>query len=100
MTHKVQNIKRNANVTLLIDSPSPPWKGALIYGKAELDYEDVVTKRISIFERYMPPENARKLATGLAANYAPVVIRVKPSRLTSYDYTKQGFIQASFATAP
>jgi PPOX class probable F420-dependent enzyme len=97
MTHKVRNIKRNPKVTLLIDNQSPPWKGVLIYGEAELDYEDVVAKRISIFERYMPAENARKLAADLANNYAPVIIRVKPKRIVSYDYSKQGFIQASLS---
>jgi nitroimidazol reductase NimA-like FMN-containing flavoprotein (pyridoxamine 5'-phosphate oxidase superfamily) len=99
VTRKAKNIKRNPSVTLLIDNQAPPWKGVIIYGEAELDYDDVVTKRISIFERYMPPENARKLATGLANTYAPVIIRVKPKRMISYDYSKQGFIQASLANA-
>jgi nitroimidazol reductase NimA-like FMN-containing flavoprotein (pyridoxamine 5'-phosphate oxidase superfamily) len=99
VTHKVRNIKHNPNVTVLIDNQAPPWKGVLIYGEAELDYEDVVAKRISIFERYMPAENARKLAADLANSYAPVVIRVKPKRLTSYDYSKPGFIQAILASA-
>jgi PPOX class probable F420-dependent enzyme len=91
-THKVRNIKRHPKVTLLIDNQSPPWKGVLIYGEAELDYVDVIAKRITIFERYMPAENARKFAADLANNYAPVVIRVKPKRITSYDYSKPGFI--------
>jgi PPOX class probable F420-dependent enzyme len=99
VTHKARNIKRNPNVTLLIDNQAPPWKGVLIYGEAELDYDDVVAKRILIFERYMPAENAQKLATGLANSYAPVVIRVKPKRMTSYDYSKPGFIQTSLASA-
>jgi nitroimidazol reductase NimA-like FMN-containing flavoprotein (pyridoxamine 5'-phosphate oxidase superfamily) len=98
VTHKVRNIKHNPNVTVLIDNQAPPWKGVLIYGKAELDYEDVVAKRISIFERYMPAENARKLAADLANSYTPVVIRVKPKRMTSYDYSKPGFIQAILAS--
>jgi nitroimidazol reductase NimA-like FMN-containing flavoprotein (pyridoxamine 5'-phosphate oxidase superfamily) len=99
VTHKVRNIKHNPNVTVLIDNQAPPWKGVLIYGEAELDYEDVVAKRISIFERYMPAENARKLAADLANSYTPVVIRVKPKRMTSYDYSKPGFIQAILASA-
>ena len=99
VTHKVRNIKHNPNVTVLIDNQAPPWKGVLIYGEAELDYEDVVAKRISIFERYMPAENARKLAADLANSYTPVVIRVKPKRMTSYDYSKPGFIQPILASA-
>jgi nitroimidazol reductase NimA-like FMN-containing flavoprotein (pyridoxamine 5'-phosphate oxidase superfamily) len=99
MTHKVRNIKHNPNVTVLIDNQAPPWKGVLIYGEAELDYEDVVAKRTSIFERYMPVEDARKFAMDLANTFAPVVIRVKPKRMTSYDYSKSGFIQATPASA-
>lgn len=72
----------------------------LIYGEATLEYTDVVAKRIAIFERYMPTEQAQTLATGLANSYAPVIIRVKPTRMTSYDYAKPGFIQASLANVP
>jgi nitroimidazol reductase NimA-like FMN-containing flavoprotein (pyridoxamine 5'-phosphate oxidase superfamily) len=92
VTRKVRNSKQNPNVTVLIDNQVPPYKGVVIYGEAELDYEDVIAKRISIFERYMPTENARGLATGLANHYDPVIIRVKPKRMTSYDYSKPGFI--------
>jgi nitroimidazol reductase NimA-like FMN-containing flavoprotein (pyridoxamine 5'-phosphate oxidase superfamily) len=92
VTRKVRNTKQNPNVTLLIDIETPPYKGVVIYGEAELDYEDVIAKRISIFERYMPTENAQQLAMGLANNYDPVIIRVKPKRITSYDYSKPGFI--------
>jgi PPOX class probable F420-dependent enzyme len=92
MTHKVRNIKNNPQVTLLIDNQTPPWKGVLIYGKAELDYEDVVAKRASVFERYMSPDDAHAFAADLANNYTPVVIRVKPTHIVSYDYSKQGFV--------
>jgi PPOX class probable F420-dependent enzyme len=95
VSHKARNIKHNPNVTLLIDNQSPPWKGVLIYGEAELVYDDVITKRASIFERYMSAEDARDFASGLAKSYAPVVIRVKPNRMISYDYSKEGFIPGS-----
>lgn len=67
----------------------------LVYGHAELDLDDVVAKRIWVFERYMPIENVRRLATGLANEYAAVMIRVRPDRTTSWDYTEQGFIQSA-----
>ena len=92
ITNKVRNIKDNPNVTVLIDVVGPPLKGVLIYGRAELDYEDVVAKRIAIFEKYMPSENARGLATTLADSWPPVVIRVKPRRVTSWDYAKDGWL--------
>ena len=95
MTHKVKNIRNNPQVSILIDNQVPPWKGVLIYGEAELDYEDVIAKRTLIFERYKTPEEARKLAVDLASSFTPVVIRVKPRHMTSYDYSKQGFIQSN-----
>src|SRR5262245_4785803 len=49
MSNKVRNIRHNPNVTVLIDSEGPPPKGVLIYGHAELDYEDVIAKRILLF---------------------------------------------------
>ena len=92
VTRRVRNTRQNSNVTVLIDNQTPPYKGVVIYGEAELDYEDVIAKRVAIFERYMPTENAQQFATGLANSFVPVIIRVKPSRIVSYDYSKQGFV--------
>jgi hypothetical protein len=92
MTRKVRNVRRNPNVTLLIDNQTPPWKGVLVYGTAKLDYEDVIEKRAVIFERNRSPEAAREFALGLASKYAPVIIRVTPKRMISYDYSKPGFV--------
>ena len=93
MTNKVRNIKQNPSVTVLIDVEGPPLRGVLIYGSAELDYENVVEKRIVIFEKYMPNKNARQLAENLANNFKPVIVRVKPKRISSYDYTKDSLIR-------
>jgi hypothetical protein len=95
MTNKVRNIKHNPNVTVLIDIEGPPLKGVLIYGHAYLDYEDVLAKRIAIFEKYMPSDNAHQMATNLASTFTPVIIRVKPKRVSSYDYAKDGMIKKS-----
>jgi len=85
---RIKNIKKNPNVTVLIDDEHPPFKGVVLYGKAQLDYDEVIPKRVVIFEKYMPKPNAQKLADGLAALRKPVVIRVKPNKITSYDYAK------------
>ena len=92
ITHKVRNIKHNQNVTLLIDSQNHPFRGVLIYGEATLDYEDVIPKRASIFERYMSAEEALDRASDLANQFSCVVVRIKPKRMTSYDYSKPGLI--------
>jgi PPOX class probable F420-dependent enzyme len=98
MTNKIRNIKHNPNVTILVDIEGPPLEGVLIYGHAELDYDDVVAKRVAIFEKYMPSENAQQLAAMMATSFEPVVIRVKPKRMSSYDYGKEGMIQIGPST--
>jgi len=93
ITNKIRNLKQNPNVTVLIDIEGPPPKGVLIYGSAELVYENVEEKRVGIFEKYMPREHAEQLVKDLADHFEPVIICVKPKRTSSYDYAKEGMIQ-------
>jgi PPOX class probable F420-dependent enzyme len=99
VTNKVRNIQRNPVVTVLIDDVEPDLRGVLIYGHAQLDYEDVIPKRVTIFEKYMSRETALQRATGLASNFTPVIIRVRPDRVTSWDYSKDGMIETGTGTA-
>jgi len=85
---RIKNIKRNPDVTVVVDDRQWPLKGIIIYGRAELDYDNVIPKRTAIFEKYMPKENASGLAQALAKMRKPVVIRVTPSKMISYDYAK------------
>jgi len=85
---KVRNIKRNNNVTVLIDKTEVPFKGALIYGTAELDYKDVVRKRIEIFRRRLSAEEAETYARRLSSKWQCVLIRITPVRTASFDYSK------------
>ena len=88
ISQKVQNIKRDSRVTVLVDTTEPELKGVIIYGNATLDYQDVITKRISIFKRYLDPEDAPGLAANLAKKWTPVLIRIKPTQIISFDYSK------------
>jgi nitroimidazol reductase NimA-like FMN-containing flavoprotein (pyridoxamine 5'-phosphate oxidase superfamily) len=87
-SRRVKNIKRNQNVTVVVDERQVPYKGVIIYGKAKLDFDDVISKRVNIFEKYMPKANAEGLAQGLAKLRKLVVIRVIPGKMVSYDYAK------------
>jgi len=87
-SRKVRNIKRNKNVTVLIDTTDVPFKGALVYGTAELDYEDVVCKRIAIFRRRLSQEDAETYARRLAGKWRCVILRITPVRIASFDYSK------------
>lgn len=40
--HKIQNIRRDKHVTVLIDTDAPVLQTVLVYGEAELDFEDVL----------------------------------------------------------
>lgn len=92
ITLKVRNIKQNSNVTVLVDTPDRPAKGVIIYGKARLDYDNVIEKRVSIFSKYMPVEQAQGFAQALANKWQPVIVRVKPHRFVSYDYAKGSLV--------
>jgi aminopeptidase N len=87
-SRKVRNIKRNKNVTVLIDKTEVPFKGALIYGTAELDYEDVIPKRIAIFERRLSREEAETYARRLSSKWQCVIVRITPVHVASFDYSK------------
>jgi hypothetical protein len=87
-SRKVRNIKRNKNVTVLIDTTEVPFKGALIYGTAELDYEDVISKRMAIFQRRLSREEAEIYARRLSGKWRCVIIRITPVRIASFDYSK------------
>ena len=87
-SRKVRNIKRNKNVTVLIDKTEVPFKGALIYGTAELDYEDVIQKRIGIFEKRLSREDAETYAKRLSSKWQCVIVRITPTHIASFDYSK------------
>jgi hypothetical protein len=87
-SRKVRNIKRNNDVTVLIDTTDVPFKGALIYGTAELDYEDVISKRIAIFQRRLSREDAETYAGRLSGKWKCVILRITPVRIASFDYSK------------
>lgn len=87
--HKIQNIQRDQHVTVLIDTDEPVLQSVLVYGEAELDFEDVLEKRVRILERYCEdPAQARAFAQRLAAAWETVIIHVKPTKLVTVDYSK------------
>ncbi|UCF27111.1 MAG: pyridoxamine 5'-phosphate oxidase family protein, partial [Chloroflexota bacterium] len=87
-SRKVRNIKRNNNVSVLIDTTEVPFLGALIYGKAELDYDDVISKRITIFEKRLSREEGETYARRLSGKWKCVIVRITPDHIASFDYSK------------
>jgi len=87
-SRKIRNIKRNNQVSILIDTTEVPFLGALIYGTARLDYEDVISKRVKIFERRLSSQEGETYARRIADKWACVIVHVKPQRIVSFDYSK------------
>ena len=87
-SRKIKNIKRDNNVTVLIDTTDVPFKGVLIYGTAELEYDDVIAKRVTIFERRLSHEDAEAYARRIANKWECVIVRITPHHIASFDYAK------------
>ena len=87
-SRKIRNIKRNNRVTVLIDTTDVPFRGALVYGTAELDYEDVIPKRVAVFERTRSREEGEEYARKLSDKWKCVIVRITPDRIASFDYSK------------
>lgn len=89
LSRRVRNIQNNNQVTVLIDACEPELQAVMAYGKAELDFEDVVTKRVQILDRYYEsPQDARKFAEKLARSWETVIIHLHPTRIVTFDYSK------------
>lgn len=88
-SRKARNVKRNPNVTLLVDaSEVGVWpKGVIVYGKAELS-ETNVEETASIWEKYAPKERTEKAARGLLSLTKWIKMTIRPNRLVSFDYTR------------
>ena len=89
ISRKVKNIRRDKKVTVLIDTTDPVLQGVMAYGNAVLDYEDVLSIRVKIIERYYKsPADAKALAERLTNAWKTVIIRLKPTKIVSFDYSK------------
>jgi len=88
VSRKARNVMRNRNVTILIDREAPPSRGVIIYGRAELNSDFDLDEAISLNEKYMPKEEARKLTIGLAKLSKWAKVKVKPESIASFDYAK------------
>ena len=84
-SRKAKNVKRNKNVSVLIDVVKPA-RGVMIYGTAELDYGDLLPTAISICEKYMEKEKAKSFAEMLVEKTMDLMITVKPVRMITFHF--------------
>jgi len=87
-SRKTRNIKRNNDVTVLIDTGSA--QGILIYGKAELEYDNIYQMALSVWEKsYRAPRDKFERFVQVALDKVKmVIVKVTPKRIITFDYTK------------
>ena len=94
-SRKVRNVERNPNVTVLIDVEKQPVKCVIIYGRAELECNDIMTSGVSVYEKTMPRDQAERLIRGLLKLKKIVTIRVNVKRIVSFDAAKDKAFQTA-----
>ncbi|MFX1284799.1 MAG: pyridoxamine 5'-phosphate oxidase family protein [Promethearchaeota archaeon] len=87
-SRKTRNMLRNNNLTLLIDVAGPPTRGVIVYGKAEVDFTEWDSEALSLLEKYLPKEDAKKSLNGLNKLTKWVKISISPTHMASFDYGK------------
>ena len=89
----VQNLKRNPQCSLLIDTPQFPAKVAHFYGRAELESRSFTAEEIAHgWARYFGGqfEQAKQFAERVASVGKRVNIRFHTVRVRTIDFTKLG----------
>lgn len=87
-SRKARNVKRNNNVTVMIEKSGWPAKGVIVYGKATLGSTDVTKWGLSWAGKYMPPERIEPYLRAISSISKWVKIIVTPERTGSFDYAK------------
>ena len=88
-SQKTRNIKRNNKVTVLIDTETV--QGVLIYGKAELEHENVYQLAVSMWKkafRNKPKDKVERLVKAYLDKVKFVIVKITPQRIVTFDYTK------------
>ncbi len=92
---RVGNIRRDNRVTLLIDVEGPPTRGAMIYGKAEINNDNLNNYAVEIFKKHMPADEAVVYQRGLFKLTEWVGVHVTPEKIVSFDYGKDTTYRAA-----
>lgn len=92
-SRKARNVKRNRNVTVLVDVERWPQRGVIVYGKADLEYstgyEEHMSATVPVCEKYMPRDKAESWCKDLfkiSGPWAKIIVKLK--RIASFDYAK------------
>lgn len=87
-SRRLRNIRRNNNVTVLIDESGPSTRAVIIYGEASIDEKILDQTALSIFGKYMSEEEAKGYWKGLSELTEWAAVMIKPIHMASFDYSK------------
>ena len=90
-SRKIKNIERNNQVTVLVDTPE--LRGILIYGTAEIDYDNIYEKAPTILETArpvlgLPKEKLERIAKTYVDTFKLIILKITPKHITTFDYSK------------
>jgi nitroimidazol reductase NimA-like FMN-containing flavoprotein (pyridoxamine 5'-phosphate oxidase superfamily) len=91
-SRKVKNIKRNNDVTVLVDEVNT-LRGIQIHGTAEIDYDNIYEKAPTVLETArpvldVPKEKLERIAKAYVDTFKLVILRITPKHTESFDYGK------------
>jgi general stress protein 26 len=87
-SRKTRNIKRNDNVTVLIDNEKA--QGILIYGKAKVEYDNVYQTALSVWEKiiHAPRDKVERLVKAYLDTVEYAIVKITPQHIVTFDTTK------------
>lgn len=91
-SRKSKNIERNNDVTVLVDTENP-LRGILIYGTAQIDYNNIYEQTLTILEasailRDKPRETLERVTKGYIDAFKGVIVKITPKHIVTFDYAK------------
>ena len=91
-SRKNKNIERNNDVSVLVDTPDP-LRGILIYGTAEVDYDNVYKQALTVMEtappfQAMSKEKLQRITKAYIDTFRSAIVKVKPKHVITFDYAK------------
>ena len=91
-SRKTRKIETSNDVTVLVDTPDP-LRGILIYGKAEIDYDNVYEQALTINETSpafmgLSKEKLERITKAYVDTFKSVIVKVTLKHFITFDYSK------------
>jgi len=91
-SHKVKNIERNNDVTVLVDEVKT-LRGIQIHGTAEIEYDNIYEQAPTVLETASPlsgvaKEKVERIAKVYVDTFKLIVLKITPKNIESFDYGK------------